>query len=122
MAAEVLNDGLLGGDRPAQVTMEHVPEVDAVLLGERAIESPTVPERGHHLRVGCGLLAEIGGDGIGGNCLREGEADQRHTDQHWPEQENSPNDVALKGYVRSPRSSGRPGNVVMSFPSSRPPT
>ena len=30
---------LLGCDRRAQVTVEHVPEIDAVLLGERTIES-----------------------------------------------------------------------------------
>src|SRR5215203_801915 len=81
--------------------MQHIPEVDGVLLVKRAIESPTVPERGHHLRVGCGLLAEIGGHGIGGNRLRKDEADQGHTDQHWPEQEESPDDVALKCYRRS---------------------
>src|SRR5215217_2998384 len=101
MAAEILNDWLLGGNRPAQVAMQHIPEVDGVLLVKRAIESPTVPERGHHLRVGCGLLAEIGSHGIGGNRLRKNEADQGHTDQHWSEQEESPDDVALKCYRRS---------------------
>src|SRR5215204_2490084 len=98
MATKIFNDGLLGGNGPAEVTVEHIPEVDCVLLVERTIEPPAVPERGHHLRVGRGLLAEIGGDGIGGNRLRKDEADQGHTDQHRPEQEESPNDVALERY------------------------
>ena len=74
--AEVEPDRLPGGDGDTEVPADEVPEIDAVLLGERAVEAPLVPERRHDRRVRRRLLPQARGDRVGGYGVRQEEREQ----------------------------------------------
>ncbi len=64
-------------DRNSQIAAHEVLQIDEILFMDRAIQSPLCFKSRHNLGIGHSFLAEIGGNRVGRDSVRDGKRDER---------------------------------------------